>query len=211
MHTKSHLISFEGIEGCGKSTQIKLLQEFLEAQGLNVHTFREPGATTFGEHIRTALLSSKVDLDPLAQAYAFLGARAQLIHEKVMPLLNAEGNVVILDRYMDSTFAYQGEAQGLGFDLVQTLHSYKPMSLAIPNITFYLKIDLETSHIRQGHRGNEKDYFESKNDVFYSKLIDGYNKMANKDPERIQVIDATQGIEEVRDAIQKQWGDYLNG
>jgi dTMP kinase len=204
----SYFISFEGIEGSGKSTQIKLIEESLRQKNFNVTTLREPGGTKFGEKLREAILESKVPLHPLAECHLFLASRAQLLKEKVLPLLLQPGHVVILDRYMDSTLAYQGKARRLGYDVVLNLHKNDPLNL-MPHRTYFLDISLEASMHRQAVRGQHKDYFESENHQFYSELIQGYRDMANLFPERILKIDATKSMNDVQSLIQADLEQFL--
>ena len=182
------MISLEGIEGSGKSTQIKAIEDYCQSQGYRTLALREPGGTEFGEKLREAVLSSPVKLHPLAECHLFLASRAQLLKEKILPfLLDQTKSVVILDRYLDSTLAYQGKARGLGYDTVLTLHQHHPLNL-VPHRTYFLDIDLKTSWHRQQIRGQKKDYFESEEAEFYQKLIDGYRDMTTHFPARIKQI-----------------------
>lgn len=192
----SFFLSLEGIEGSGKSTQIREIETFVQKKGLRVITLREPGGTTFGEKLREAILSSKEPLHPLAECHLFLASRAQLLKEKVLPFLLVPGSVVILDRYIDSTLAYQGKARKLGYETVLTLHQHDPLNL-LPHRTYFLDISLETSMKRQEARGNAKDYFESQKAEFYQNLLDGYRELADLFPERILKIDAEKSMEDV--------------
>jgi len=185
----SFFISLEGIEGSGKSTQIKEIEAFVQKKGLRVLTLREPGGTIFGEQLREAILKSETPLHPLAECHLFLASRAQLLKEKILPFLLQPGSVVILDRYIDSTLAYQGKARRLGYETVLTLHQHDPLNL-LPHRTYFLDISLEVSMERQKARGNEKDYFESQKAEFYQNLVDGYRDLADIFPERIMKISA---------------------
>lgn len=185
----SFFISLEGIEGSGKSTQIKEIEAFVQKKGLRVLTLREPGGTIFGEQLREAILKSETPLHPLAECHLFLASRAQLLKEKILPFLLVPGSVVILDRYIDSTLAYQGKARRLGYETVLTLHQHDPLNL-LPHRTYFLDISLEVSMERQKARGNEKDYFESQKAEFYQNLVDGYRELADVFPERIMKIRA---------------------
>jgi len=198
----SFLISFEGIEGSGKSTQIQLITEYFKNKNKNITYFREPGGTNFGEKLRLAILESKTPIDPLAESYLFASSRAQLLTEKVIPLLEQENQIVILDRYIDSSIAYQGIARGLGAETILDIHKRWPLNLEA-HCTIYLKIDLETSLKRQSARGNEKDYFEKENKEFYQNLIDGYNQASEIFPNRIMTIDGKQDEKSVHNAIIK--------
>lgn len=192
----SFFLSLEGIEGSGKSTQIKEIENFVMKKGLRVVTLREPGGTNFGEKLREAILNSSVPLHPLAECHLFLASRAQLLKEKILPFLLEPGSVVILDRYIDSTLAYQGKARKLGYETILTLHQHDPLNL-LPHRTYFLDIGLETSMERQRVRGNAKDYFESQKAEFYQNLLDGYRELATIFPERILKINAERTVEEV--------------
>ena len=196
----SFFLSFEGIEGSGKTTQLKNAEDFLKSRGKRVLILREPGGTVFGEKLREAILGSSVPLNPLAECHLFLASRAQLLHEKVLPFLLVPDSVVILDRYVDSTIAYQGFARGLGVDTILTLHQHNPLNL-LPHRTYFLDIDLKTSMERQSKRGNEKDYFESEKQEFYQKLIDGYRELAKVFPARILRVDASRDEQSVSKTV----------
>ena len=196
----SFFLSLEGIEGSGKSTQIKEIESFLQKKGLRVLTLREPGGTLFGEKLREAILQSGTPLHPLAECHLFMASRAQLLKEKILPFLLVPGSVVILDRYIDSTLAYQGKARRLGYETVLTLHQHDPLNL-LPHRTYFLDISLETSMERQKARGQEKDYFEQEKNEFYQNLIDGYRELSDIFPERILKIDASITPSEVTQKI----------
>ncbi len=136
-YNNSYLISFEGIEGSGKSSQIQAFTDYLESQGMTVSHFREPGGTDFGEKLRSAILDSKTSINKLAEAHLFASSRAQLLSEKVIPLLDKPNQIVILDRFIDSSIAYQGHARDLGVEIVLDIHKYYPLNLT-PHKTFYL-------------------------------------------------------------------------
>lgn len=210
LEKESYLISFEGIEGSGKSTQIKSLQTELENEGFTVKLVREPGGTEFGEKLREAMLQSRVKIDPLAQAYLFASCRAQLLTEVTLPFLSKKKHVVIYDRYIDSSIAYQGVAGGLGTDLVLTIHQAAPLH-NFPHLTFYLDIPLALSFERQAKRNQTKDYFESKDRAFYQNLIDGYEEAIKLFPERIKRIDASKSEQEVTGLVLAAFHHFLKG
>lgn len=185
----SLFLSLEGIEGSGKTTQIKAIESFVKNKGMRVLTLREPGGTNFGEKLREAILQSETPLHPLAECHLFLASRAQLLKEKILPFLLQPGSVVVLDRYIDSTLAYQGKARRLGYETVLTLHQFEPLNL-LPHRTYFLDIGLETSMERQRTRGNQKDYFESQKQEFYQNLLDGYREVSEIFPDRILKINA---------------------
>lgn len=197
----SLLISFEGIEGSGKSTQIQLLKEYFSKKSYQVHVLREPGGTTFGEKLREAILSSNEPIHPLAEAHLFASSRAQLIYQKILPALQNEKTVVIMDRFIDSSLAYQGIARSLGFEAIEKLHQNEPLTIR-PDFTFYLKIDVPTSFARQKSRGNQKDYFEKEKEEFYQKLIHGFDLCHEKFPKRFRLINGNQDPKAIHEEIQ---------
>ena len=204
----SLFLSLEGIEGSGKSTQIKAIENFVQSKGMRVLTLREPGGTVFGEKLREAILQSTTPLHPLAECHLFLASRAQLLKEKILPFLETPSSVVILDRYIDSTLSYQGKARGLGYDTILTLHQHEPLNL-LPHRTYFLDISLETSFERQRQRGNVKDYFESEKQDFYKKLMDGYREISQIFPDRIARIDAEKNPQDVTQLILQDWEKLL--
>ncbi|WP_127716227.1 dTMP kinase [Halobacteriovorax sp. HLS] len=204
----SFFLSFEGIEGAGKSTQIIRLKEYLEQQDFRVLILREPGGTPFGEKLRQAILSSTTELEPIAEAYLFASSRAQLLTEVTLKELNTPGTVVIYDRYIDSSIAYQGMARGLGVDTVLQIHNVFPLNL-MPHKTFYLQISADTSLGRQTMRNAPKDYFEVRGKAFYEKLIDGYNTSIDLFSDRISVIDGNRSLDQVFESIKEQINELI--
>ncbi|MGE3608096.1 MAG: dTMP kinase [Bacteriovoracaceae bacterium] len=196
----SYFLSLEGIEGSGKTSQIKLIEEYFQKKGFRVLTLREPGGTTFGEKLREAILQSATPLHPIAECHLFMASRAQLLKEKILPFLLQPGSIVIVDRYIDSTLAYQGVARGLGLEVVLNLHKDEPLNL-IPHRTYFLDINLQTSLKRQEIRGQVKDYFETEKHEFHQKLIEGYHLAVTTFPERILKINAAKSLAEVFDEI----------
>lgn len=194
-------ISFEGIEGSGKTTQITLLEDAIKTQGRKVLRLREPGGTEFGERLRGAILHNQgAPLDVMAETALFVASRAQLLHEKIIPFLNDPRAVVIVDRYVDSTLVYQGSARGKPTAPLWSWHQFAPLN-TLPHFTFFLDIDVDVSMQRQAARGNEKDYFESRHRKFYEGLVTGYRALATQFPERIKRIDAAQSQDQVWDEI----------
>lgn len=158
---KSLLISLEGIEACGKSTLIEQLKKHLpKALGSNyqLHFFREPGSTELGEKLRHTLLGTP-NLSPCAQTFLFLAARAQLIQEHLRPILSRPNQVIIMDRFLDSTLAYQGIIQGLGVEQLWALHQ-GPLLGLIPHRTYYLKLPFEVAMKRWQERGTSNAFEE---------------------------------------------------
>lgn len=192
----SYMVSFEGVEGAGKSSQILRTEAFLEEQGFRVTVLREPGGTPFGEQLRKVVLDSRVPLHPVAEMYLFASSRAQLLSEVTLQELGQPGTVVIYDRYIDSSLAYQGSGGKLGVETILECHQHFPLNI-VPNITFYLKIDLETSYSRQEKRSNPKDYFESQGNDFYNSTVEGYELASKLFPNRIEVIDGSGDLDQV--------------
>ncbi|OUR95527.1 dTMP kinase [Halobacteriovorax marinus] len=204
----SFFLSFEGIEGAGKSTQIISAKEYLESQGFRVLILREPGGTPFGEKLRQAILNSKTELEPISEAYLFASSRAQLLTEVTLKELNVPGTIIIYDRYIDSSIAYQGIARGLGIETILGIHSTFPLNL-MPHKTFYLKISLDTSFGRQRVRNSPKDYFESRGKDFYENLVTGFETSCELFPDRICVIDGNRGLDEVFESIKAEIDELI--
>ncbi len=197
----SFFLSFEGIEGAGKSTQIANLKKYLETEkNYRVLVFREPGGTAFGEKLRQAILDTKTEITPLAEAHLFASSRSQLISEVLLKELAVPNTIIICDRYLDSSLVYQGHARGLGVAEVLDIHNIFPLNL-VPHLTFYLRIGVETSEARQKIRNAPKDYFEAKGIEFYKKLIIGYDLIHELFPHRIIKIDAEKNIDHINQEI----------
>lgn len=196
----SFFLSFEGIEGAGKSTQITRLKSYLEEKNFRVLILREPGGTPFGEKLRHAILETKTEITPLAEAHLFASSRAQLLNEVIMKELATPNTIIICDRYIDSSLVYQGHARGLGVAEVLEIHDIFPLNL-VPHLTFYLRIDAETSEKRQKMRNAPKDYFESKGIEFYRKLVVGYDLVYELFPNRILKINAEGSLEQITQSI----------
>lgn len=194
----SYLISIEGIEGCGKSTLITNLTKNLPViyPHKTFHYFREPGATLWGEKIRDQLLNDQLDRTPMAEVFLFLSSRSQLIQQHLIPLLEKENQVIILDRFSDSTYIYQGHVQGLDINYLKKLHLGPGLGLT-PMKTLYLRISAETSLKRQKIRNQSKDYFEKWGLEKIQKLVDGFDSLAESEPQRITRINAELSAEEV--------------
>lgn len=188
------LISFEGIDGCGKSTQISRLALWLTERGHRTQTFREPGGTDLSESIRSLLLDRRSHIHPLAETLLFSAARAQLVSEKLSPLLK-EGVVVILDRFYDSTTAYQGFGRRvLAPQKLESLHLMATGGTE-PDITFYLRTDPVTAARRRQGNG-EPDRMEKAGEAFFSRVCLGYDELAERHA-RIVAIDANKTEQQV--------------
>lgn len=190
-------ITFEGIDGSGKTTQIKLLKEKLVEEGHKAAVFREPGGTDISEKIREILLDAKNQINPVTELLLFSAARSQLVAEKVVPLQES-GTVVILDRFYDSTTAYQG--YGRKSIRIKNIRDINDIASHhhVPDITFYMKISLEEAEKR--NRDKQKDRMELSGDEFYKNVIKGFDSLAFAE-ERIVTFDATAPPQKVHGLI----------
>lgn len=199
-------VTFEGIDGSGKSTQIEMLSSDLEKAGKPFLLIREPGGTEIGEKIRTILLDkANSKMTARTELLLYEAARAQIVEEKIRPALE-EGKVVICDRFYDSTVAYQGYARGLGLEAVDFLNRWSTAGLA-PDITFLFDLDEQVAYQRRNGRG-EEDRLEAEGLLFMKKVREGYLEQS-KTEQRIRVIDATKTpemiYEEIKQAVWEVW------
>ena len=201
-------ISFEGIEGSGKTTQAKHTVRFLQDKGHDCVITREPGGTRIGEKIRAILLDPlSKDMDPLTELLLYTADRAQHIKEYILPLLS-DGKMVLCDRYYDATMAYQGFARGLNIGLIEKIHKLLFENLK-PDITLLLdlppEIGLERAwkQINNGNRVSQETRFEEERLSFHKRVRAGYLELSRLEPERFRVIDASKDAHEIREEIIK--------
>ena len=195
-------ITFEGTEGGGKSTQIARLAERLSGLGLKVRQLREPGGTPIGEEIRHTLKHSAVNaaMTPEAELLLMNASRAQLVREVIRPALAAD-EVVLCDRFYDSTTAYQGHGRELDLARVQSVIQFA-VGETIPHLTLLLRVPLEVSEARRLARGaGERDRFEESSRDFFRRVERGYDAIAASEPSRFLVIDATRSVEQVAEDV----------
>ena len=204
-------ITFEGGEGSGKSTQVRRLAEHFRAQGRPVVETREPGGTPVGEALRNLLVTGDIGRWS-AEAEAMLNAAARNVHVRdVISLALARGDVVISDRFIDSTRAYQGYAGGCSFDLIDSLET-AAIGDCRPNLTLILDLDSAVGLARAKVRGEGmEDRYERKGPAFHEKLRAGFLAIAKAEPERCRVIDASQDIEGVASDILKALQGHFHG
>ena len=207
-------ITLEGIEGCGKTTQLQHISSFLEDEGHFVVVTREPGGTTIGKKIRSILLDpASKELLPLAELLLYMADRAQHIESVIKPRLG-EGKIVVSDRYVDATVAYQGFARGLGVDFIRDLHRIMLNDFK-PDVTFLLdlppRIGLSRAwqELDSGNRIGAESRFEEEAICFHDKVRAGYLELARLEPQRFRIIDASQNIHAVQAEIQRELSKYL--
>lgn len=199
-------ISFEGIEGSGKSTQIELIEELIRAKGYQVKKLREPGTTELGEKIRNIFLEKTTEtVDPITEAFLLYASRKHLDQNFLRQSLS-DGAIVIADRYADATLAYQSYGKGLDHNFVKLIHDSS--QLLSPDLTFYMDISAELSRERISDR--EMDRMESESIDFFKKVREGYLQIAHDNPERVVVLDANKTIDELHESIKKIISNKLN-
>ncbi len=199
--SSGRFITFEGGEGAGKSTQIKLLRDDLCAQGYDVVLTREPGGSDGAEAIRSLLVTGEPDRwDPMTEALLILAARRDHIRRVILPALRA-GKWVLCDRFSDSTMAYQGYAHGLGHDVIEAL-SQQAINGFKPDLTFILDLPVEQGLMRARSRStSNEDRFERMKIDFHQSLRAAFKDIASKEPARCYMVDAEQSINAVREEI----------
>ena len=197
-------VTFEGIEGCGKSTQVKLASAWLDKQKIAHLVTREPGGTSVGTEIRKILLSEKtVELQPVAEALLYLADRFQHIVEVIRPALDG-GNIVLADRYHDSTVAYQGYGRGIPVQWIENIWVGSNAAM-VPDLTILLDLDpeigLQRSLEKLRARGLDESRFEKEALEFHIRVREGFLALAKLDPKRFRVLDASQSKEEIHDQV----------
>lgn len=201
---KGLFITFEGADGCGKTTQLKMLKSYLEQKGYEVVLTREPGGKGLGETIRDILLNYDGEVSNRCESFLFLADRAQNIDIIVNPAIE-QGKIVLCDRHTDSSVAYQGYGRGLNIEQIKTLNSLATGG-RVPDLTLVFDVDIETSMQRVG---SEKDRMENAGIEFFNRVRNGYLELSKQEPNRIKVIDSTKSIEEVQKDVIKVVLDLL--
>ena len=211
---RGFFITFEGLDGSGKTTQLRRLAACLESEGHKVVTLRQPGGTALGDRIRSVLLDSRSEdslgvIAPLAEMALMFADRAQSIQEIILPALDS-GAVVLCDRYTDSSEAYQGAGRGLGADRILAMHRAACNNLQ-PDLTLLLLPSLESSLHRARRRnqrsirqeGSDENRFEREGDDFYRRIYVGYEAIAAREPDRVIAIRDDAGIDQIADRIRE--------
>jgi dTMP kinase len=199
--TRGVLITLEGVDGCGKSTQARLLAGRLEADGHKVVAVREPGSTVLAERVRNILLDPELpELDPRAELFLYVACRAQLIRDEIAPAI-ASGAVVVSDRYSDSTLAYQGYGRELGYE-----STYQAVDAGTgglwPDLTFLVDTPLEIAKSRRA--GTDADRMEQEDVRFHERVREGFLEIARREPDRVMCVDGTRTPGVVADEVHEE-------
>jgi dTMP kinase len=211
---RGYFITFEGLDGSGKTTQLRRLAAWLESEGHKVVTLRQPGGTALGDRVRSILLDSRSEatlgaIAPLAEMALMFADRAQAIHEIILPAL-ASGSIVLCDRYTDSSEAYQGAGRELGSERILAMHRAVCDNLQ-PDLTLLLLPSLDSSlqrarqrnHRASQQKGTDENRFERENDDFYRRIYDAYETIAAREPHRVTTIRDDASIDEIQTLIRE--------
>jgi dTMP kinase len=193
--SRGRLITVEGLDGAGKTTLAEGLAGELAARGARVELLREPGGVEVSERIRALVKDPELRIAPRTEALLYAAARAQLVEERLEPLLS-NGVIVLLDRFVDSSLAYQGAGRSLGIEEVRAINLFATGPL-VPDRTLLLRISPDAGRARANERALEPDRLEQEDDDFFATIADAYDELARAEPERIRVIDAMQPAAQV--------------
>ena len=196
------LITLEGVDGSGKTTQLTLLREYLIRRGISVVTTREPGGTAFGEELRHILLQGEFECSPETEMLTLFAARSHNLSTVIRPAIEA-GQWVLCDRFTDATFAYQGGGGKLRFEAIQKMEMLIHPDIQ-PDLTILLDLPVKTGLARTLKRGGNPDYFEQQNLSFKERVRETYLLRQTNNPNRIRLIDASRSINEIHEAIREQ-------
>ncbi len=200
----SAFITFEGIDGCGKSTQLRMLASELRLRGREVVSTREPGGTPLGLRIRQLVLDAEEQVDPLAELLLYAADRAQHVRTHVRPALDS-GHVVLSDRYADATVAYQGAGRGFPDEVVSGLVALATGGL-IPDLTLIFDLPVDESQRRAARRtskGHKADRLDAEDAAFHTRVRDAYLRIAAANPARVHVIDASGSVQETQSQVMR--------
>jgi dTMP kinase len=201
------LITIEGLDGAGKTTLATGLEAALTERGINAELLREPGGVPAAERIRELVKDPKLRIEPRAEALLYAAARAELVQEAVEPALKA-GTWVVLDRFLDSSLAYQGAGRGLGVEEVHAINQFATGGLT-PDRTLLLLVEPKLGLSRAGSRGGPADRLEREHHGFFERVASAYSELAANDPGRVRVLDATQPPSTVLATALEELADLL--
>jgi dTMP kinase len=196
------LITFEGIEGCGKSTQVDLLFDYLTTKGYNVIKTREPGGTVFGEALRDVALQKNIDVFPLSELLTIMAIRAQHVEELIMPALQ-DRTIVLCDRFVDASYAYQGYGRGIDLGIIETLNRLVTKGIR-PNLTVLIDCAAGLGLKRKAKDHRSLDRFEKESLSFHRKIRNAYLKLADEDQRRFFVVDGKSKIGDIHRLIKEK-------
>jgi dTMP kinase len=205
-------ITFEGIDGCGKSTQLRLLASELRMRGLEVISTREPGGTPLGKRLRTVLLDSQIEVDPLAELLLFAADRAQHVRTLLRPAIES-GSVVLSDRYADATAAYQGAGRNFTANTIAEVIRLATEGLK-PDLTLIFDLPVAECLSRTTRRtetDNKTDRLDAEDAAFHTRVRNAYLKLAEDEPERVRIINASGLINETHDRVMEVVMPFLEG
>jgi dTMP kinase len=205
--TRGRLITIEGIDGAGKTTLAAALRERLQERGVDVELLREPGGVATAERVRELVTDPGLHVTPRAEALLYAAARAQLVDETALPLLD-RGRWVLLDRFVDSSLAYQGAGRELGLEAVRAINEFATGGLR-PDRTLLLVLDSDTARSRSRSRGQEADRLEREEQEFFDRIAEAYLALAASEPDRIRRIDASAPESEVVEAAWRELADLV--
>jgi dTMP kinase len=196
------LITFEGIEGCGKSTQVDLLFEYLVNKGYSVIKTREPGGTAFGEALRSIALQKNMQVFPLSELLTIMAIRAQHVEEVIMPALQNR-TTILCDRFVDASYAYQGYGRGIDLGIIETLNRLVTKGIR-PNLTVVIDCPAGVGLKRKSTKDRTLDRFEKEKLPFHRKIRSAYLKLAEEDQKRIFVVDGKSKVENIHRIIREK-------
>jgi dTMP kinase len=204
---RGKLITIEGLDGAGKSTLASALAEALRHRGIDTRMFREPGGVPVAERVRELVKDPLLYMGTRAEALLYAAARAQLVEEALEPLL-ADGTWVVLDRFVDSSLAYQGGGRELGIAAVRTINQFAAGDLR-PDRTLLLELDPAVGRSRWRARGEPEDRLEREDDQFFARVASAYDRLAAEEPQRIRTLDAAQDPDRVLHVALAELADLL--
>lgn len=205
--TRGRLITIEGLDGAGKTTLAAALEAELRARGIDVRLLREPGGVRAAERVRELVKDPGLRIGGRAEALLYAAARAQLVEEAIMPLLE-RGTWVLLDRFVDSSLAYQGGGRGLGIEQVRAINRFATAGIE-PDRTLLLVVDPALGRLRSRERAEPPDRLEAEHDEFFERIEAGYRELAEREPQRMRTLDGGAPPHQVLEAALAELSDLL--